>query len=367
MNVYLLFRKGRSGKSSYYLLYVNGKFRKTENLNIRYFTAPKNHQERSHNKSAAALAKTIHSQKVVDLQYSQHAMVSPVRGKITLLSFYDKLMQERQESLGTYGNWRSSRIFLSKYMNGIDIPMDKIDENFVAGYQEYLLKARGKWDKPLSRGAALSYFIKLKVTLKTAYQQKYIKQNPAAIVKCVRADEKTRAFVTVEEIKRLMQTPCKRPELKTAYMWGCMTGMRISDIKALTWEQITFDDDTGYQVSFIQKKTKAAEVLPISNEAYKLIEPFEHRDGKVFRGLVVDNHTNKMLSKWFQDAGIKRHLTFHSSRHSFASNLLALKAADIYTVSKLLGHRRLATTEVYAHVLHQSKVEAVNKLSLFNS
>jgi integrase len=364
MNVYLLSRNGRKGKSSYYLLYVNGKFRKTESLNLKYFNNPKDHIQRSHNKTIHSLAKTIHSQRIIDCQYTSHGMISPARGKISLLSFFDKVMETKQNSNGTYGNWKSVRKHLCAYMESQDLPIEKVDDTFISGFQDYLLSAKTKHGKPMSRNAALSYFIKLKVVFKIAVYKKFLKSNPATIVKCIKPEEKERDHVTLEEIKRLINTPCSRPELKTAYLWGCLTGMRSSDIKALQWEQITHTQDSGYQVTFTQKKTKAAEVLPISSDAYKLIGSFEHRQGKVFKDLIITDYTNKILRKWFSDASINRHLTFHSSRHSFASILINSKAADIYTVSKLLGHKRLATTEIYAHVMHQSKIDAVKKLTL---
>jgi len=140
--------------------------------------------------------------------------------------------------------------------------------------------------------------------------------------------------------------------------------MRCSDIKNLTWEQINGEEKKGFTISYRQQKTKGFEVLPINKEAYNIICSFPEREGIVFKGLVLTAYTNKILRKWVKDSGVSKYLTFHSSRHSFATNLLASRGTDIYTVGKLLGHKRIATTEIYTHVLQQSKVDAVNMLTL---
>jgi integrase len=145
-----------------------------------------------------------------------------------------------------------------------------------------------------------------------------------------------------------------------------MTGLRFSDIRNLTWNEIEYIKGNGYFIHFKQQKTKGIEVLPISEQAYKLLgEKGEAGETKrkVFQGLHYSAYVNQQLTNWIKKAEIKKHITFHCFRHSFATLQLS-NGTDIYTVSKLLGHRELKTTQVYAKIIDRTKREAVDKIKL---
>lgn len=113
----------------------------------------------------------------------------------------------------------------------------------------------------------------------------------------------------------------------------------------------------------MQKKTKGQEVLPISEQAFYLLGERGEPKEKVFEGLVYSAHMNLQLSKWIMKAGIQKEITFHCFRHTYATLQLSL-GTDIYTVSKMLGHRELKTTQVYAKIVDKQKQEAASKIQL---
>lgn len=366
MSVYLLSRKGRKGKSSLYLIYVVNKKRYYEFLKLYVFDKPKDSFEKHHNKETQKLAKTILTQKTIDLQYTQNGLVSPIRGKVGFLEFFQKLVDKKWDSNGNHGNWVSTLKHLKGYLKGEDIALEKIDSLFLEGLKDYLLnESIGKRKRPLSRNSALSYYTNVTVALKEAYKNRYIIENPSTRVKSIKGEESHREFLTVEEIKMLHQTDCEIEVLKKAYLFCCYTSLRFSDAKSLTWEQFSFTESMGWQLRFVQKKTKGAETLPISFEAMQIIGGTTGKSGPVFPGLTYSAWNNMKLRDWARKAGITKHVTFHTSRHTFATLALSLNT-DIYTVSKLLGHKNVKTTQIYTKVIDQNKVAAVNKFSFLN-
>ena len=167
-------------------------------------------------------------------------------------------------------------------------------------------------------------------------------------------------YLEIEEVKRLAATPCKVDVLKRASLFACMTGLRISDILQLRWENIELSPDGGYCMRIRTQKTKTQATLPLSDEALSYCG--EHERGMVFKGL-SRAHTREPFKKWLKDAGIKKKITFHGLRHTYAT-LLISNGTDIYTVSKMLTHKNVATTQIYADVVNQKKRDAANSISL---
>ena len=138
--------------------------------------------------------------------------------------------------------------------------------------------------------------------------------------------------------------------------------MRWGDCLKLRWIDLQYSEDQGYFIRFNQNKTKSYETLPITEEAVKeLGNPAIDSQEYVFKGLTYSSHNNFLLAKWAMNAGITKHITFHSFRHTNAT-LLISAGEDIYTVSKMLGHKELRTTEIYAKVLNSKKVAAANRI-----
>lgn len=162
------------------------------------------------------------------------------------------------------------------------------------------------------------------------------------------------------EGKKLAATPCKIPVLKQASLFACMTGLRISDILKLDWRDFEVGPDQGYYIRICTEKTETEATLPISQEALELCG--EWGTGKVFKGL-TRSMTHHPLKQWIAEAGIRKHITFHCFRHSYAVIQISL-GTDIYTVSKMLTHKNVTTTQIYADLVNSKKRETANKISL---
>ncbi len=215
----------------------------------------------------------------------------------------------------------------------------------------------------LSPTSSHTYCQVLRTCLNEAVRDGVIPKNPWNLIDTIekiKKPESKREFLTIEEIRRMIETPCQNELVKRAYLFSCFTGLRISDVRKLAWQDISTTDGQSF-VSVIMKKTNVPVYIPLSGQALKWMPERNGADTNdpVFKGLVNDGNLNENLKKWAKDAGVKKHVSYHTSRHSFATMMLTL-GADLYTVSKLLGHSSVRHTQIYAKIIDRKKDEAIS-------
>jgi len=215
-------------------------------------------------------------------------------------------------------------------------------------------------DKPLARNSKVSYFNKLRACLNQAFEERIIAVNPMRGIDGFKAEEGTCMYLTIDEVKLLAQTECEYPQIKAAFLFSCLTGLRCSDVLRLTWGDV-YQQGEFTRIIFKQKKTSGQEYLNITPEAAALMGERGKPKDHVFTDIHSPSCTNNTIKLWVVRAGIKKEITFHVARHTFATMMLDL-GTDIYTVSKLLRHRELTTTQIYAKVLDKNKQAAVAKI-----
>lgn len=227
------------------------------------------------------------------------------------------------------------------------------------GYIHRRLVSGGK-ELPLTDATIHAYFKYVTAVLNKASSKGLIAVNPVAALETrerPQGQSPERTFLSLDEVSRLIDTPCPAyPILKNMFLFACFTGLRCSDVKALTWKKV--DDN---MIGTTMQKTQKAIYIPISNNARRWL-PERGSAGpedKVFTGYPTINTVCRTIDKWAKDAGIYKHVTFHIARHTFATLSLEY-GADLYTVSKLLGHQRVTTTQIYAKIVDKKKEEAVN-------
>ena len=169
-------------------------------------------------------------------------------------------------------------------------------------------------------------------------------ENPNGFLERIDTIPTEKEHLSKDELIRLANTPCQYPVLKTAFLFACLTGLRKSDIKQLTWENIQPYGDGGMYVTLRMQKTKELVNNPISDEALELIG--ERGTGPVFAGF-ADKMTQTPLKNWLKAAGITKKISFHCSRHTFGS-LQVDAGTSVYTVQHMLGHKNVSTTQIYA-------------------
>lgn len=357
----------KDGRSSIYLdLYHNGK-REYEYLKL-YLIPEKSRADKETNKKTMQLAEAIKAKRIVDYQNGKFGFHQPEHN-IRFFDYYSAMCEKRKgapESRGNWGNWYSCYKHLKIYEKNEDITFDDITPEWVQGFKDYLENDAVAWSPrydrgleyhPLSRNSKLSYFNKLRACLHQALADGVISENPLRGIDNFKAEESKRMYLTIEEIKAITAAECPAPGVKRAFLFSCLTGLRRSDIMKMTWSEVHKQGEYT-RIIFKQKKTSGQEYIDITPQAAELLGERRNPTDLVFYDFLTASATNNAIKVWMLRAGITKEITFHCARHTFAVMMLDI-GTDIYTVSKLLGHRELSTTQIYAKVLDKTKQAAV--------
>lgn len=263
-----------------------------------------------------------------------------------------------------YNSWLRVSELLSKFNNDEPILFANISLIMIERFKQFLLNAPLGGNKTgiISQNTASSYFGIFKAALKQAFVDGYLPIDIAAKSKNSQGQESRREHLTVDELNKLVETPCSNPVIKRAALFSALTGLRHSDIQKMTWKEITREGE-HYRINFTQKKTKGVEYMPMSEQAYFFCGKPGHPDELIFGGLPDPSWISKPLAKWIEAAGITKHITFHCFRHTYATLQLA-NGTDLYTVSKMLGHTNVRTTLIYAKVVDEKKEMAADAIKL---
>ena len=369
-------KKISKGRKSLYLDFYppiphpeTGEPTRREFLGLYIFEKPKTPIDKQHNTETLKIGESIRQKRENFLnkpeiysEYEKEQLRKKEKGEQCFIEYFRKLANKRKAS--NHDNWVSALNYIEAFTNG-KLKFADLNEKFLEDFKEYLLTTKSKKsDKTtLSQNSAVSYFNKVKAALKQAYKDGILQTDLNAKISPIKAAETRREYLTIEELNKLVKTPCNNDLLKRAALFSALTGLRFSDISKLVWSEVQYSELEGYFLQFRQKKTKGVEVLPISEQAFKLLGERKEPTAKVFKGLIYSAYLNVHLKQWILRAGITKDITFHCFRHTFAT-LQLLHGTDIYTVSKMLGHRELKTTQIYAKIVDDTKRKAADKIKL---
>nr|WP_317630696.1 site-specific integrase [uncultured Flavobacterium sp.] len=260
-------------------------------------------------------------------------------------------------------NWNRTKEFLKNYA-GDNLMFSQIDTKMVEDFKLFLLSAPlgGNRKGTISRNTAATYFSIFKAALKQAFVDGYLTVDISSKIKGIPEQDSRREYLTIEELNTLASTPCEKEVLKRAALFSALTGLRHSDIQKLRWKEISIEDGL-VKLHFTQKKTKGVEYMPISQQAFQLCGEPRLPEQLVFEDLTDPSWISRPLKKWVESANIKKSITFHCFRHTFATLQLS-NGTDIYTVSKMLGHTNVKTTQIYAKVVDEKKNKASEAIQL---
>ena len=358
----------QSGKYSYFISYYDQVSRKRyrEYLGLYPLKKPRTPLEKQSNKEIEELANKVYAKKLLELQEGKFGFIPTQQVNITFLSYFEELAEEKKRTTSgkNYSVWMSTLKHLKRFTSD-RLKLTEVNESFLNDFKKYLQTEKlTKSETTLKKNSSSSYFNKVKACMREAYNNKLIIDNPSSRVPSIRVGETHREFLTQAEIHKLIETECRDPKLKRAFLFSVFTGMRFSDIMKLEWKDIQHSEEHGSFIRFQQQKTKNYETLPITTQTTNLLKQCKQDTIRVFEGLKYSGHNNHLLLYWVKEAGIDKHITFHCARHTHAC-LLVANGVDIFTVSKLLGHREIKTTQIYLQVMDVSKVDAVNLIPTF--
>lgn len=347
-------RATKGGGESLYLDYMIGGVRTREFLKM-YLVPERNKVDKALNHETMKLAEAIKARRIVELQEGRAGFKKRPKRDMRLTDFIDE-----QVAHYTSQGKTSYAKTLEKIRNWLDDYGKKttlltVDKDYVLDFCRHLK------DSGLSQGTVFMYFSNLNTIFNNAYRADLMIENPITrIDRSMRPKkpETEREYLTLDELKRLSSAPCKNEEVKRAFLFSCFTGLRISDVRALRWEKFR-KTAKGYQIQATMIKTSGIVYVPLSANARSILGPMK-KEGPVF-SLPREQWVNEVVREWVKGAGINKHISFHCSRHTNATLLISY-GADIYTVMSLLGHKDIATTQIYAKIIDDKKVKAVKKI-----
>ena len=353
----------KNGMLSYYLDYYPGyrdqetmKTIRHEGLNIYIYANPKNERERNFNATMSEKAEAIRCRSFESIVNDRYDFFDRHKLKADFLEYYRKQLRKHDQK------WEFVYHHFYNFVHG-KCTFEEIDIDLCNKFREYLLNAKQlRRDDRISKNSASGYWSTFRGLLKILYRNRLIKTNINDFLDKIETEDTPKDYLSVEELYKLAETPCKKPILKTAALFSCLTSLRISDILSLQWHEIVDFAAGGKCVHTITQKTKTEDIIPISDEALQLIGYSPEKTGLVFKGL-KRSWTQHPMKEWIREAGITKNITFHSYRRTYAT-LQGAAGTDIRTIQSNMAHKSITTTQRYMKVVDSNKREASNRISL---
>ncbi len=283
-------------------------------------------------------------------------------------TYYIYMKEERNVSKAVYDHLHLLRPILDGFLTKIrkqKITVDAFGRSEVLGFLMYMRNWKAEKKGKLSQGTMVAYQQRFVAVFNAAIAEGYIKVNPFDLIKKneriakVRSTKDSLTMEEVEKIADVVPVKSEDAEVQRAFLFACFTGIRISDIRELKWSDIKVMGDYKAIIK-TQVKTEELVTVPLCMKAMEYL-PDQREDEFVFH-LPLKTGLRLGLNRIIEASGIAKPVTFHTSRHTFATLTFA-SGSDLATVSRLLGHTSVATTEIYADVLMDSKVKAINSIS----
>ena len=237
-----------------------------ESLGIYIYAEPKNQREQNFNAVMSEKAEAIRCRRFESIVNERYDFFDKSKMKGDFLAYYKKTLRKHDQK------WEFVYLHFFNFVGG-KCSFEEIDVDLCNKFREYLLNAKQlrRPERPISRNSAVGYWSTFRGFLKILYRNKLIHSNVNDFLEKIEPEDVVKDYLSVDELYRLAETPCKIPVLKTASLFSCLTSLRISDILTLRWEEIVDFAAGGKCVHTVTQKTKTEDIIPISDEALQLI------------------------------------------------------------------------------------------------
>lgn len=281
---------------------------------------------------------------------------------------YHKRKIENTLTKGTIKNFGVTESYLNKFLQKekrtTDIYLKQLDYKFLVDFENYLASV---WPvghpRAMSQNTIMKHIQRLRKMVTLAYHLEWLERDPFARWK-PQYEKTNREFLSETELERLESHEFNSDRLdrvRDLFVFSCYTGISYVDIMALTADNITRGINGGNWIVTKRQKTKSAVKVPLLEKAEEIITKYSDHPMTAVSASLLPIITNEKLNVYLKEVanhvGIKKNLTFHMARHTFATTITLSNGVPIETVSKLLGHSKIATTQIYARVL-EHKVSA---------
>lgn len=356
-----------NGCQSLYLdIYCHGK-RSYEFLKI-YLIPERTEADRMLNDAAMKAANAIKAERILAIIQGK-ANIKDADSQMKLSSWIAKIIEKKKGQCSKSSVSLLRRLSKHLIIYKPEATLKDIDRSFCSGFADYLRSATAlNSDKHLSEGTQHELFNALSTVLNESVRAELMANNPLSLLTAterIKRPESSREYLTPEEVRQLIcisKQGIENGDDIAAFIFCCFCGLRYSDVVALKWENV-MEKEGGKEIRLTMKKTKRPISIPLSSQAIALLPIRKKPDSTVFT-FPPYHVTLRRLRKIAMKAGITKKVTFHVSRHTFATMMLTA-GADLYTISKLVGHADIRTTQIYSKVVDSKKREAVALLDRF--
>lgn len=272
----------------------------------------------------------------------------------------------------TLRHYRTTQNYLLKYINeqykSDDYPISQLDHKFIVGFETFLRKLYPKYKHgKLSNNGAMKHIQRLRKMIRMAMDNEWIDRDPFLRFK-VKMERKEKEFLTLQELQAIQDyfTGIERLRIvKDLFVFSCYTGISYCDLMELGEDNLILGIDGKHWISTKRLKTKNSFKLPLIGPALSIIKRYHYhpkkRPEKLFPS-ISNQKLNSYLKELADGCKIKKNITFHMARHTFATTITLSNGVPIETVSKILGHTKLTTTQIYARVLDRKISEDMDGL-----
>lgn len=314
--------------------------------------------------------KLSNADKEFTAQTLKNALLGVEEKKHTLIStivFHNKNMESLigiKYSEGTYKNYRVTLRYIKEFIPYAypmkDLPLNKLNYDFLKKYELFLTGV-----KNCTNNGVMKQIQRLKKIVNLAISNEWLDKNPFIKFK-IKYDKKDRGFLTKKELDILEKVglPTRLAKVRDYFMFSCYTGLAYADIATFSKDNIELDDEGNEWIVINRKKTKVQALIPLLPMAKKYLNKYKDRleSNTVVFPIASNQKTNDYLKEIASLCGIKKILSYHMARHTFATTVTLSNGVPIETVSKMLGHTKIATTQIYSRVLKRKILEDLKKI-----
>jgi integrase len=339
-----------------------------EFLGLYLFDSEKNSIDKQGNKETLQVAEQIRQKRENYLNkpeiytgFEKEQLRIKELGEKNFVEYFKSLADKRKAT--NHDNWVSAYNYLFVFTKG-NLKFADVNEKFCNDFKEYLLttKSNKRTKSNLAQNSAVSYFNKLKATLKQAYKDGYLSNDLNVKIECIETQDTIKQTLTIEELNLLANSDCRNPALKKYVLFAALTGMPFKEMQNLNWGQVEISEAFGIRIKMIRQKTGKPYLINISEQAYSLMGERKEQTDKVFEGI---NNRDRyyFFPLWLAEAGIKKVMTFHDLRHTYGC-LQIDAGTDIYTLQGNMGHSTPRQSMKYGRISDQRKRAAADIIKL---